>query len=93
MATMMMHPPSSGTTSTTVNGRTYKGTAGTPIPVPDFDAAMLEANGWINTGYAGTTAQRPTAPALGAKFQDTTVGAQIVWDGKTWRHATTGASV
>ncbi len=30
-----------------VNGRTYAGTAGVPMDgVPDFDAAILEANGW-----------------------------------------------
>ncbi len=94
MTTIQMHAPGNGAT-TTVNGRTYKGVAGTPVSVPDFDADMLEANGWIKTapGGTGTTAARPTAPKVGTEYHDTTVGAIIKWDGKAWRNVMTGASV
>ncbi|MGB6177050.1 MAG: hypothetical protein WBF43_12115 [Methylocella sp.] len=29
-----------------VNGRLYSSTPGVSIPVPDFDAVVLQANGW-----------------------------------------------
>lgn len=94
MANVMMHAPATGNTKTTVNGRTYNGTAGTPVVVPDFDAAELEANGWIRCDETGATAARPTTNLyVGRKFNDSTVGAQIMWDGKVWRHSTTGSSV
>lgn len=94
MANVMMHAPGNGNGKLTVNGRAYNGVAGTPIPVPDFDAAVLEANGWVRCDETGTTAQRPTTGLfVGRKFNDTTVGAQVFWDGKAWRHATTGTGV
>ena len=90
----LMHPPASGNTTHIVNGRKYVGVAGTPQSVPDFDAAALEANGWTNAGTGGTTAQRPTTGLFpGLEYNDTTVGAMVKYDGKVWRHATTGASV
>lgn len=91
----LMHPPATGAMSATVNGRTYTATPGNPAAVPDFDVTALESNGWIRADFTGTTAQRPVLKAVdkGYKFHDTTVGAQILWDGKAWRHATTGAAV
>jgi hypothetical protein len=48
MTTCNLIPPSSGVlNSITVNGRTYASAPGVAIPVPDFDAAILEANGWM----------------------------------------------
>jgi hypothetical protein len=44
----------------TVNGRTYRGSPGVTIDIPDFDADVLAANGWTDLGPSGTTAQRPT---------------------------------
>jgi len=46
MATMQMIPPLFGNNSITVDGRTYSSPLGSQIPVPDFDAAVLQANGW-----------------------------------------------
>jgi chaperone required for assembly of F1-ATPase len=97
MANVIVHAPSSGNMSITVNGRTYKGTPGTPLTVPDFDAQVMCANGWslgsANIGVAtGPTSGRPVNPPVNTHYQDTTVGYEILWDGKTWRHTQTGAS-
>jgi hypothetical protein len=93
MPNLMMHAPASGNMTHKVNGRSYTGIPGTPQAIPDFDAAQLEANGWTVAGEAGTTATRPTNPVRGQLYNDTTVGQTIRWDGKTWRHPITGASV
>jgi hypothetical protein len=48
MTTVNMSPPSNGSNnSISFNGRTYSSTSGIPIPVPDFDVAVLQANGWV----------------------------------------------
>jgi hypothetical protein len=63
MTTVNMIPPGNGQhNSITVNGRTYASTPGTSIPVPDFDAAVLEANGWvIQPATAGISSTTSTA--------------------------------
>jgi hypothetical protein len=69
--------------------------AGNAYSVPDFDAGILEANGWVlsaNTG-AGTTSQRPTTPRVKDSYFDSTLGYTVIWDGKAWRHPNTGTSV
>ncbi|TDR82197.1 hypothetical protein [Paludibacterium purpuratum] len=93
MATFLMHPPGAGSSTITVNGRKYSTTPGTPIPVPDFDAAVLQANGWMATtnGGTGTTVARPLNPKSNTVFYDSTLGIDVVWDGKTWRNKITGA--
>lgn len=46
-------PPSNGLfNSITVNGRTYSSTPGVAISVPDFDAALMYANGWYALPYS-----------------------------------------
>jgi hypothetical protein len=94
MATIQMHAPGNGAT-TTVNGRTYKGTPGTTLNVPDFDAFELQANGWVVTAAAGSgaTAARPASPHVGDEYHDTSLAAIIKWDGKAWRNIMTGVSV
>jgi hypothetical protein len=97
MANVLIHAPVTGNQSITVNGRTYKTTPGNPITVPDFDAQVMEANGWIlasaNIGVAtGPTSGRPVKPPVNTHYQDTTVGYEILWDGATWRHTQTGAA-
>jgi hypothetical protein len=85
--------------------RRYQCAPGASIPVPGDDAIILCSIGWVSgafqkpgaTGAAanGTTAQRPTTGILpGAVYNDTTVGAQVIWGGvKTgWLHHMTGAS-
>ena len=91
----MIPPWSVGTQTTKVNGRSYTCTGGSLLSaIPGFDAHVLEANGWIKTTNAGsgTTAQRPAAPKIGQTFYDSTVGANVIWNGSIWAHSTTGAS-
>lgn len=95
MANIRMMPPSSGATSHTVNGRTYSAVVGTSLDVPDFDALVLQANGWTAaaSGGVGVTAQRPVNPVKGTQFHDTTLGATITYDGKVWRNPANAAVV
>jgi len=89
-----MMPPGLGSNSIKVNGRTYTCAVGSTVDVPDFDAAVLFANGWIATpGGVGPTTARPSNPPANTQFNDTTVGSVVAWDGKTWRHVQSGASV
>lgn len=97
MTTRLM-PPGDGLHNTIiVNGRTYTQTPGNTLDVPDFDAVIMTANGWLpaeRDATVGTTAQRPANPTHGQTFIDTTASALITYDakGKTWRHHLTGAS-
>lgn len=86
----------------TVNGRRYSAVPGAAVDVPDMDATVLGANGWITCAPSGTTAQRPTTnqasgslyfAAPGMSFVDTTIGKLIVFDGATWRDPVTGSAV
>lgn len=94
MATIRLLPPANGAT-TVVNGRTYTAAAGATLDVPDFDAIVLEANGWLPTTMdgAGATASRPSVARRGHRFLDTTVGKEIIYDGKVWRDQATGTAV
>lgn len=78
-----------------VNGRSYTSSVGGVMDVSDNDAAMLQANGWIELGPVGTTAQRPTGQlAKGQLYIDTTLTAVVRWDGiNAWRNVITGALV
>jgi hypothetical protein len=77
-----------------INGRSYTTTVGGTADVPDYDAAELESNGWLAMGMVGTTAQRPTGPAKGQEYIDTTLTAVVAWDGvANWRNKITGALV
>lgn len=93
--TQRLMPPSSGSTSITVYGRTYTCTVGSTIDVPDQDAQVMTANGWISAtvGGVGATTARPANPTKGQIFHDSTLGYNIIWDGKTWRNPTSGAAV
>jgi len=86
--------PGLGVNPITVAGRTYTGVVGTALAVPDFDADHLTANGWLNVGYTGTTAQRPAygVEDKGKTYYDTTLSKVLTWTGKFWRNAA-GASV
>lgn len=93
----LMHAPSGSNYQgfTNVNGRKYATPAGTPLLVNDYDAGPLESAGWTRADTGGTTAARPTGMTMlnkGFKYNDSTVGAMVLWDGKAWRHATTGAA-
>lgn len=98
MTTHRMLPPADGNHGTiTVNGRTYTCALGSSIDVPDFDGVIMQANGWTISaaGGAGATAARPVLVSnqRGYQFHDSTLGKNIVWDGKTWRDPTNGNSV
>ena len=89
-----MLPPPGGAT-TRVNGRSFTCAAGATIDVADFDADLLEVNGWTKAaaGGAGASAARPANPPRKTVFHDTTLGRNIVWDGKSWRDPDSGAAV
>jgi hypothetical protein len=99
MANMRVFPAANAPTTLVVNGRTYTCAVGSILTVPEGDAFVLCANGWLKAASerTGTTAQRPAPnPALGIsptrigfEYYDTTVGANVIWNGQNWiRHAT-----
>lgn len=94
-----MLPPGK-TTTTLANGRTYTCAVGAALAsVPEFDAIVLEANGWLRmpVDASGATANRPqannTARKFGFRYFDNTLGYIVVWDGVAWRNPSTGDSV
>lgn len=95
MPNIRVLPPNANPITTTVNGRPYSTTAGTPLDVPDMDAMVLQANGWHISapGGVGTTTTRPANPTKNMRFADTTLGVEITFDGKAWRNSITGAVV
>ena len=103
MANIAVFPSANAPKTIVVNGRTYTLAVGsTPIVVPECDAFVLCANGWLKSGTdgAGTTAQRPTAnpatgtgaPRVGHEYYDSTVGANVIWNGANWINHATGAT-
>lgn len=98
MTTRVLPPPRSPA-QILVYGRTYVGTPGIVQDVPDHDAQVMGANGWLVLGLVGSTAQRPINaqivpphPFPGQEYLDTTVGAVLVHDGAVWRNKLTGAA-
>jgi hypothetical protein len=93
MPNVRLIPPPGGAT-TPANGRSYTCAANATLDVPDFDAFVLIANGWLKVaGSVGATSARPASPFKGQTFHDTTLGYNITWDGKAWRNPATGAAV
>ena len=101
-STLSVFPSASAPTTMTVYGRVYTCALGaTPIAVPEGDAFVLLANGWLQSASdgSGTTAQRPVGnhqqgispPKVGFRYLDTTLGANIIWNGKNWINHATGA--
>lgn len=77
-----------------VYDRIYKATYGVIQDVPEGDAAILDANGWLRVCIVGTTAQRPFSTGQAANqiyrgqhYYDTTLGKMIVFDEKVTRDA------
>jgi hypothetical protein len=83
MSNHLLIPPAGGPVLN-FNGRSYDPAKGAQSVV-DFDAAVLEANGWSIQAETGVTASRPAHPVVGQKFYDSTVSHTVVWDGKAWR--------
>jgi hypothetical protein len=93
-ANIRLMPAGSGKITTmTVNGRTYTCALGATIDVPDFDAFVLTANGWIQVAPVGATSQRPAKPGIQQFFHDTTLAKTIIWEGAAWRDPATGSAV
>lgn len=90
---ILLVPPKGAAKSSTVNGRVYSCAANGTITAPDFDAAILSANGWVEVAPVGTTAQRPATPFPNQLYHDTTLGYVIVWEGAAWRNPNTGGAV
>jgi hypothetical protein len=96
--TIRLLPPASGPNTISFHGRSYTCAAGATIDVPDHDAYIMMANGWINGagatgGTTGVTASRPVNPVRGQSFHDQTLNKTIVFDGKVWRDPATGSAV
>jgi hypothetical protein len=69
MAIISMLPPSNGKLdSIVIDGRTYSSVPGVPIPVPDFDAGVLQANGWTSL---------PVSPSISTTTVTTTSGVTV----------------
>jgi hypothetical protein len=97
-----MFPPADGQRRTfALPGRSYSAVPGQFLDVPDFDANVLEGNGWARVEEVGSTPARPNPAATtigavnsaGRRYFDTTLGLMIVWDGAVWRNPATGAAV
>lgn len=91
--TLRVLPPNAAAKTTAANGRTYTCAAASYLDVPDQDALILEANGWIIVahGGVGTTAQRPTTGlSTTRRYFDTTLGYIIVWTGASWVNPSNG---
>ena len=76
--------------SLAVDGRTYSVAAGSTVDAPESDARVLAANGWKILGHVGRTEERPAAPSTWDHFLDTSIGAELIFDGRAWRNTVTG---
>ena len=86
--------PKGGAATLMFNGRAYSVAAGSTIDVPNMDAQICAANGWVQIGNgSGTTAQRPALPYVGQLYVDTTLGYMVVFEGTAWRNPATAAVV
>ena len=90
--TMRVLPPSAAAKTTAANGRTYTCAAASYLDVPDQDAAILEANGWIIVAHmgVGVTTSRPASPTKNQVFFDSTLGYTIRYTGKSWVNPANG---
>lgn len=100
MSNVRVMGPGGGAAVQVVNGRTYSVAVNATLDVPDFDAHVLTANGWVNVAgvgavvaAVGATASRPANPSKNQTFHDTTLNLTIVFDGKVWRNPATGGAV
>lgn len=95
MANVRVMPPADGLHPTiTAHGRSYTCATGSFLDVPEQDAAVMTSNGWTAVARAvGVTAARPANPIKNQTFLDSTLGYNIVWDGKAWRNPISGAAV
>jgi hypothetical protein len=85
--------PKANAATLTFNGRSYSVAAASTIDVPNMDAQICAANGWVMIGGSGATAARPSNPYVGQTYVDTTLGYVVVWEGAAWRNPATAAAV
>ena len=78
----------------TVFGCAYPAPAGPVVDAPEPHARALAANGgWMILGQVGTTGERPATPKQWDRFIDTSIEAELVFDGAAWCHTVTGEVV
>lgn len=68
-----MLPPPAGAT-TRVNGRSYTCPSGSTLRVPDFDADILEANGWIKASVTSVATETGDVVLSGSDISGLPVG-------------------
>ena len=94
MTTIQLLPPITVATQTlTVNGRKYSAAPGATLDVNLANSGVLRANGWTEIAEVGATAARPSTPAPGKHFFDTTLAVTVTFDGSKWRDPATGNAV
>ncbi len=101
MPNIRLLPPNGAASTIQVNSRNYSCAANATIDVPDFDAFIMMAAGWVNVAGAsasavaavGATSARPANPKPNQTFHDTTLNMTIIYEGKAWRNPATGAAV
>lgn len=87
-------PASASHLSQTVLGCTYPAPSGPVFDAPETHGWALAANGgWMFLARVGTTEDRPAGPKRGDRFIDTSLEAEVVFDGAAWRHTVTGEVV
>jgi hypothetical protein len=77
----------------TVEGRPYSSKNGRPLDVPMEDARTLAANGWVLVGASGPLEARPAEPKTREAFVESATDRLLLFDGRAWRDALTGAVV
>lgn len=78
----------------TVFGCAYPAPSGPVMDAPEPHARALAANGgWMILGQVGTTGERPATPKQWDRFIDTSIEAELVFDGAAWCHTVTGEVV
>ena len=91
MPNIAVFPSANAPKTVVANGRTYTLALGaTPVVVPDWDAFVLLANGWLQSASDG--AGTVSAPRVGYEYYDSTVGANVIWNGVNWINHATGAT-
>jgi len=87
MAIIQMWPQNRGLrNSISFSGRSYSSVPGVPIPVPDFDVAVLQANGWTTYSTAAGKTTITMLPPANA------VHNQLTLNGRTYA-TTPGVSI
>jgi hypothetical protein len=101
---LRVFPPAGPATTTNVNGKNFQAAPGAFLDVDESVAESLVNASWtyatpLNAGGrtihggVGPSSARPTPPVRGQHYLDTQIGADIVYDGQTWRNSLSAAAV